>query len=168
MAITMVQPRDALSVWGTDEFYAIGEASQNLKRYFDDYWKEVAISEFGRKRTVLEEARTKIKELGKLREGWDSYGAPIPNQASIQNALRVIGLLEAEGVPPTEILPSAEGGIGICFLRNNRYADIECSNEGDFLGVYYVGQEMPRLLEIDGSNESIAAALLYIRNHIRA
>jgi hypothetical protein len=110
----------------------------------------------------------KIKQLEKLSEGWDSYGAPTPNQASIQNALRVVSLLEAEGVAPTEILPSAEGGIGICFLRDDRYADIECSNEGDFLGVYYVGQEMPRLLEINGSNESIAAAIQQIRNHIRA
>ena len=66
------------------------------------------------------------------------------------------------------IVPSAEGGVGFCFSKDDRYADIESSNEGGIIGVRYIGMQPPALIEIDGTEAAIEAALKEIRNHLRA
>ena len=32
---------------------------------------------------------------------------------------------------PTRIMPSVEGGVSFLFIRDTKYADIECDNDGD-------------------------------------
>ena len=111
-------------------------------------------------------ARSKVADLGRLQSNWDSYGAPAPNAIALETAIRVLELMQPSDLLVATIVPSAEGGIGFCFSAGDRYADIECSNDGSFLSVRYVGKETPRLIEIDGTDRSIMAALEEIRNHI--
>jgi hypothetical protein len=146
---------------------AVGKAAQALtervRADFEMLFGSIYRSAIARR----DQNRVRIQALVGLRQNWDSYGAPPPNERAASNAIRVLNLLESIRLDPTRILASAEGGIGICFIRGDRYADIECSNEGEVLGVYYIGPQMPALLETDASDASILAALERIRDHIR-
>ena len=142
--------------------YAVSASSNDLRKTLNEVLLERTRSEYGRKTTIFEEARARIAALGEIPKNWDSYGAQAPNATSIHNAQRVLNLVASSNLIPTQILPSAEGGVGICFLRNDIYADIECSNGGEVLGVYYKGKEMPHLLETDTTDPSIKRALQQI------
>lgn len=146
---------------------AVGPTAEELTRRRNEDLAKIYESVYRGARLRTDQNRRSVQALAKLRPNWDSYGAPAPNGRSIANAIRVLHLLESLNFDPTRILPSAEGGVGICFVREDRYADIECSNEGEVLGVYYVGAQMPALLETDATDASISAALERIRNHIR-
>jgi len=158
---------------GQDQFVpaennAVGEAGQELtKRIKDDLITIVLGSIYRYAQARRNQNRRRVYALARLPQNWDSYGAPAPNGTSVANAILVLNLLESLNFDPTRILPSAEGGIGICFVQGDRYADIECSNEGEVLGIYYAGAQMPALLETDATGASISAALERIRNHIR-
>jgi hypothetical protein len=149
------------------ESYAVGAAAQELTMRVNEDLVKVYESIFRSAKLRSDQNRRSVHDLTKLRPNWDSYGAPAPNGTSTENAIRVLNLLESLNLDPTRILPSAEGGVGICFVREDRYADIECSNEGEVIGVYYVGAQMPTLLETDATDASISTALERIRDHIR-
>lgn len=110
----------------------------------------------------------KLLELAGLKSNWDSYGAPAPNNAALQNAVRILQMMQPFDLVLAKIVPSAEGGIGFCFASGENYADIESTNDGEILGVRYAGMEAPVLIQIDGTDNSIQAALEEVRNHIRA
>ena len=117
---------------------------------------------------LLGKAQTKLLDLAQIRVNWDSYGAPKPNQIAIQNATRVLAHMKPFDLALANIVPSAEGGIGFCFVNDDRYADIECSNDGEIIGVRYIGRQAPILIETNGTDASIQAAMEQVRNHVRA
>jgi hypothetical protein len=82
--------------------------------------------------------------------------------------MRILGLMSPSDLAAVNIVSSAEGGIGFCFASGDRYADIESSNEGEIIGVRYVGMETPVLIQTDGTDGSIQAALQEIRVHMAA
>jgi len=149
------------------ESSAVGAEAQELTKRVKEDLVTICESIFRGAKLRGYQNRWRVYALAKLRPNWDSYGAPVPNGRSVANAIRVLNLLESLNLDPTRILPSAEGGVGICFVRGDRYADIECSNEGEVLGVYYIGSQTPVLIETDATDASISAALERIRNHIR-
>lgn len=146
---------------------AVGPAAQELTKRKQENLVKLRDSVYRSAQARGEDNRRSVRALANLRPHWDSYAAPAPGRISIANAIRVLDLLEPLNLDPTRILPSAEGGVGICFVRGDRYADIECSNEGEILGVYYVGAQMPVLLETDATDASVNTALERIRDHIR-
>lgn len=75
---------------------------------------------------------------------WDSYGSECPSQLAISAAAAIANAFISFGLIPDAIVPSAEGGIAICFVRNQKYADIECFNSGDILAVRYSQNEDPK------------------------
>jgi hypothetical protein len=81
--------------------------------------------------TLFSNFRQQIIELKNLPVGWDSYNADPPNYESLTNALKILDLLFELKFNPTRIMPSVEGGISFLFIRNMKYADIECDNDGD-------------------------------------
>lgn len=117
-------------------------------------------------RTALHEAEARIRSLAGMKDDWDGYGAPAPNGTAFVHLHRILDLMEPSDFHSATILPSAEGGLGICFVHGNRYADIECLNDGEIIGVRYVGKEIPRLIDISGTRSSIRAALKQIREHL--
>lgn len=72
-----------------------------------------------------------IAEAANVREGWDGYSAPVPNEASIKLAQQAMHSINLLGMDPHGIDPSVMGGINISFFCGDRYADIECGNDGD-------------------------------------
>lgn len=90
----------------------------------------------------------RIKALSQLSNDWDSYGAEAPNGKATYWAGRVILELRDLGLAPDSILPSVEGGVGITFRRNGKYADIECFNTGAILAIKSDGSGQPSAWEI--------------------
>ena len=74
-----------------------------------------------------------LTELSSLPDGWDSYDAPRPNEKAINTAKDVLNCLLRNKLLPTKIMPSVEGGIYFLFTKANKYADLECDNDGDLI-----------------------------------
>ena len=74
-----------------------------------------------------------LDQLKSLPPDWDSYGADPPNGAALAAAGAILQGLRSAELAPDLVLPSAEGGVAIAFVRGDRYADVECLNDGDVL-----------------------------------
>jgi hypothetical protein len=85
-------------------------------------------------------------------------GAEGPTQVAINSAWEVIGHLKSKGFPPTKIVASGEGGVAVCFVSGDMYADIECLNSGAILGVTTNRRDRPNAWEIDETPGGIEAA----------
>jgi hypothetical protein len=149
------------------EANAIGTAANELREEKEKDLNQVTQGSVFRQRWLLVNlAQQQITALSRLGTDWDSYGAPSPNKAAIENASRIIFQMHSPELEKVRIVPSGEGGIGLCFKIRDRYADLETSNDGSILGVRYAGMEAPTLIPVDGSEDSITEALYEIRNHI--
>ncbi len=125
-------------------------------------------SEYFQKHKRFMELREQLIPITYLKPNWDSYGAEPPNEKARTKAAQILSNLEVAALLPTRLVPSAEGGVGFCFVEADRYADIECLNTGEILAAMYCGQQDPDVWEIDHSSESIQAAIEQIREHIAA
>jgi hypothetical protein len=125
-------------------------------------------SQFWRSFELFEQAERQLRELANLRVNWDSYGAEVPNERARRAAESLITLLRSMGMPPTRVVPSSEGGVGICFVDEDRYADIECFNSGEILAVSYRGTGEPNVWEVADEDDAIKAAIEQIRAHLVA
>ena len=56
-------------------------------------------------------AREALARCGCLCEDWDSYGARPIYTSVIRRAEWLLGLLEAAGEPPPDVVPTSDGGI---------------------------------------------------------
>jgi hypothetical protein len=74
-----------------------------------------------------------VQQLRSLPAEWESTGAAPPNADAIGLATRVLLTLSEMGVEPSHIDPSTGEGVCISFEAPERYADIECFNEGFML-----------------------------------
>ena len=149
------------------ESHAEGEIGRTLRNEIMKNLENLAAgSIFWRPVLLLNVAHQKISELASLKSNWDSYGALSPDSIAVENAARILKLMQPVDLERASIVPSAEGGIAFCFKRGDRYADIETSNDGAILGVRYVGMETPLLINVDGSEDSIKAGLEQIRMFI--
>lgn len=147
---------------------AVGQAGTALRAQANELSDAVRNSVFWTATILLNRAQIQLAALAGLKTNWDSYGAPVPNHVALENGARLLEQMTAIELSILRIVPSAEGGVGFCFATGNRYADIESSNDGDILGVKYVGTQTPVLIETDGSEASIEAALEEVRAHISA
>lgn len=149
------------------ESNAVGKEGQSLRSKGENELLDFVIgSVFWRRSYLLNRAYSKLHQLQALKSNWDSYGAPAPAPCAVQNATRILKSMKPPDLETLSVVPSAEGGIGLCFRSRDRYADIEALNDGTILGVRYVGMATPTLISVDGSENSIQAGLEEIRKHI--
>ena len=106
----------------------------------------------------------RIRALRQLSKDWDSYGAEAPNGKATYGAWQVILELRNLGLAPTSILPSVEGGVGITFRRDGKYADIECFNTGEILAIQSDGSGQPSVWEVgpDALKETLTTIRAYL------
>jgi hypothetical protein len=97
--------------------------------------------------------RDQLSKLRGLQAGWDSYGAPAPNEVALAAAESALDTLRTLIVQPTSILPSADGGIGVCFTHNDQYAHIEFENSGDTWILIYGADTPAETWQLPSNNE---------------
>lgn len=110
----------------------------------------------------------RLRQLGSLRVNWDTYGADPPTQHVISTAKTIAKQFIEFGLIPDAITPSAEGGVAICFIRNQKYADIECFNSGEVVGVRYMSREAPRAWDIPSGTHASNATVKTISEFLSA
>jgi hypothetical protein len=130
--------------------------------YLSRYWKDLFL------RPMFDKAEQKLNDMGKLAPNWDSYGAQPPTAEARDCAREILILLQSQSFPPSTIVPSSEGGVAICFLESDKYADIECLNTGEILAVTYKGNDEPYVWDVDLEDAAIRGAIKQIRAHFAA
>lgn len=110
----------------------------------------------------------KLQELENLPANWDSYGANPPNSIALFWGRESLTVLFEMNFPPTQITPSVEEGVGICFIRGKKYADIECFNTGEILAVTSDSQGNPNVWEVNPSREELKNSLQRIRVYLQS
>jgi hypothetical protein len=103
-----------------------------------------------------------------LQRGWDSYNAEPPSETAISNARRILHLLWSGGATvPVRISPSVEGGVGIIFSGpGEKYADIECFNDGEILAITSEGSMEPSVWTVGGEAGSLRVTIEKIRSFL--
>jgi hypothetical protein len=89
-----------------------------------------------------------MNQLASLQANWDTFGTERPSQEAIASAAAIAESFISFGLVPDAIVPSAEGGVAVCFLRNQKYVDIECLNSGEVLAVRYSSCDNPRAWDV--------------------
>jgi hypothetical protein len=125
-------------------------------------------SEFWRFFQLFSQAERQLHELARRGPNWDSYGAEPPNDSAFSTDGKIVAMLRSMSVPPTRIVASSEGGVGICFVREDRYADFECFNTGEIVAVRYTGKGEPYAWDIAPEDRAIKAAIEQIRAYFSA
>jgi hypothetical protein len=91
-----------------------------------------------------------VDEMRWLQPDWNGYGSESPNEFARDLAKQI--LLSATNVAvPNRVAPSAQGGVGICFYRDNKYADVEFLNTGEILATTSDGTGRPQVWEVKPS-----------------
>lgn len=121
-------------------------------------------SEFVHRLKVDERLDRQISEIRKLGPNWNSYGAEPPNAQAFELLERIRTAAQSLSIDITRIVPSADGGVGACFVRGEQYAHIEASNDGDLWLVFRSpsGESVDREIRFD----EIQEALLSIRSQL--
>ena len=83
-----------------------------------------------------------------------------PDDRSIDSALAVMSRLNLKCFTPSRIIPSAEGGVGLCFALNGKYADFECFNDGAVLAAITDRRDLVEVFEVNpASHQEIDHAI---------
>jgi len=107
----------------------------------------------------------KLDQLTSDKTLWVEDADP-PAPATVEIARAILRQLETEALEPTKIIASVEGGVGICFVDGERYADIECFNSGEILGVVSNRHDRPTIWKIDPTAVGFAEATTRIRSFL--
>jgi len=101
-------------------------------------------SEYLRRRVAEIELESKVARLTSLSPNWDMCNSEQPSKVAASAATAVGKTLIAFGLVPDAVTASPEGGIAMCFMRNQKYADIECLNSGEILAIRYSSNDDPK------------------------
>jgi hypothetical protein len=74
---------------------------------------------------VIEEAIFKLINLGKLKEGWDSYNAIAPSEETLYAAACLVHNLFDKNTPTPGIFPVPNGNVQIEWNQDNKEVEIE-------------------------------------------
>jgi hypothetical protein len=89
-----------------------------------------------------------VEEMKSLQVDWNGYGSEAPNDFARDLAKQILLSAVRNAVVPNRVAPSAQGGVGICFYRGEKYADIECLNSGEILATLSDGTGRPEVWEV--------------------
>jgi len=91
--------------------------------------------------------------LRNLELGWDGYAAAPPTSRSLIRALSTLQRLLSLRFLPSRIIPSAEGGVALCYSYLDSFAQLELLNSGETVVVSYRGAAVPEAWEISDSEQ---------------
>jgi hypothetical protein len=96
-----------------------------------------------------------LDEMRSLAHDWNSYGSAPPNALAIWNTTNILENLNRIDFAPTNIAPSAEEGVVVSFVKGDRYAVIECYNDGEILAAFSEGARDPEVLVVGDSKQDL-------------
>jgi hypothetical protein len=132
--------------------------------------EEMILSRYGSEyisQTIAQvELRNELRKLARLSNNWDSYGGEPPSEAAISSALDIGTAFIKLGLTPDVAVPSSEGGIALCFVRNEKYADVEFFNSGSIIAVRHSPQDDPKVWSITRDNVTIESAVKIISQYL--
>lgn len=108
----------------------------------------------------------KLKSLVSEPSLWPQ-GGERPGEAAKNWAWLVLQQLGDDDLIPAKVVASAEGGVAVCFVDGDKYADIECLNSGEILGVISNRRDRPVVWEIEQSTSDIAKATVRISEFLK-
>lgn len=111
----------------------------------------------------LVKAYKRLAGFASLKNDWDSYDADPPAAAAIEVARQLLERLASHHLQPSDIDPSAEGGVCVSFRQGNRYGDLECFNSGEVLAVTSSGGDETEVWEVDGREYDLRNTLERLR-----
>lgn len=97
----------------------------------------------------LQKSVEELKAARTVRDDWNGYGSRAPNSTALYWAEEILTCLWELDLKPAHISPSADDGIALAFVRPGRYADIECFNSGEILGVVSDREEEVNVWELE-------------------
>lgn len=116
---------------------------------------------------IFAEHFLKLREIAENPSLWPTE-AEGPSSKTIAWASRILQHLQDMELAPTRVVASAEGGAAICFVKGNKYSDLECLNTGEILGVVSNRKDRPIAWEVEQSAGGIAQAAVRIREFLNA
>jgi hypothetical protein len=130
--------------------------------------EQIYKSAFWQNTMRLADARQRLSNIGSLAHGWDSYGSEPPNATARSLAARILGLLDAASLVPTQLTPTSEGGIAFSFVEGSTRAVIEIYNTGEIAAATYSNQGEPTVWEIEPTEAPLLGSIEQIRVHLAA
>lgn len=124
---------------------------------------DATTSEYGGFAAHLAKLRALASDRSLLPEG----AAP-PSEIARLQAKIILGYLQDQNLEPSRVIASAEGGVVLCFIHGDRYADIECLNSGEVLGVISNRRDRPNVWDVQQNARGITSAAARIRKFIAA
>jgi len=116
-------------------------------------------SQYIRRAQTLEFLIEETKELSRLTQNWDSYGAMPPGGQAIGAAIDFLVSGGGGDLLPVRALPSAEGGVAFRFAGGDKRALVEFLNSGSVEVMLYdeAGSLSPDIEEFKDTSEVMRA-----------
>jgi hypothetical protein len=107
--------------------------------------------------------------LDPLRSGWNSYDSEPPNHWAKLAAIQVLRRMEFESLLPSQIRPTAEGGLAISIVSGSRRGEFEIFNSEEIVAATYTrGKDDTAVWELKAEDQEITGAILKIREYLTA
>lgn len=130
--------------------------------YLEELQKSASSSAI-RKEQLYSSLRDQLQSTARLNAGWDSYSAPPPTPGARRAAEEALEILRSLNAEPAAVLPSVDGGVGICFNNGEKYGQLEFLNDGEAHALMYGGEGRPQAWQIDVSDrDALRAAWMRI------
>jgi hypothetical protein len=98
-----------------------------------------------------------LKQIRLRSELWIDPSEP-PSPASLDWANAILETLQELGTVPSRVVTAVEGGVAVCFIKGDKYADIECLSNGLILGVTSNRHDQPTVWKIERRYQSMLEA----------
>lgn len=82
-------------------------------------------------------------------------------------SMKIMEIFEEENMDPNRVLRSDEESTVFCFIKNDKYADIEVYDDGEILSIISDGSQEPIVFEIKPNDDDLRAAIFYIDLFLR-
>lgn len=97
----------------------------------------------------------RIEDLENLKNNWDSEIEP-PNETAMNNLKLYLGYVnDITQLKGWDIVPSVEGGCGIFWTKEYKYADIEFYNDGSIAAITTDRVEPGKAWEVENMFETL-------------
>jgi len=108
----------------------------------------------------------KLASLRVLKDGWNGYTAPAPNDKSIDIAQTFLQVMQLEDTEPTRVAPSAMGGVAITRRVGTRKVFVEFYNDGRVYSLFSEKSTEMQVVPVSVDSISFRALVVNMRDYL--